>query len=126
MYVTRERGGRGELLVFDHRDHPDALTQVPGGGVDEGEEFAAAVLRELEEEAGLRDVEIVRLLSTTHHRSHCYQLRPTSDLPEEWEHVVHGDGEDVGLVFCYRWVPLEPRPQLWGHDDPVLALIQVP
>jgi len=28
-YVTRERNGRTELLVFDHRDDPGAGTQVP-------------------------------------------------------------------------------------------------
>ena len=30
-YVTRERDGVKELLVFDHRDHPGAGTQVPAG-----------------------------------------------------------------------------------------------
>ena len=33
-YVTRERDGRKDLLVFDHRDQPDAGTQVPAGRLE--------------------------------------------------------------------------------------------
>jgi hypothetical protein len=42
------------------------------------------------------------------------------EAPDAWEHVVGGDGDDAGLVFLYRWVPLEPTPELWGGSDPVL------
>ncbi|MFG2923052.1 NUDIX domain-containing protein [Streptomyces sp. NPDC048305] len=45
-------GGR-ELLVFDHRDHPEAGTQVPAGGVDPGELLTHAVQREVREETGV-------------------------------------------------------------------------
>jgi ADP-ribose pyrophosphatase YjhB (NUDIX family) len=47
-YVT-DPGGR--LLVFDHID-VDAGTQVPAGGVHDGESAEDAVLRELAEESG--------------------------------------------------------------------------
>jgi 8-oxo-dGTP diphosphatase len=52
-YVTREREGHRELLVFDHRDYPDAGTQVPAGRLESGEDLEAGLRRELEEEAGL-------------------------------------------------------------------------
>lgn len=55
-YVTREGAGGLEVLVFDHRDHPEAGTQVPAGGVEPGEVLADAVVREVAEETGLRDV----------------------------------------------------------------------
>ena len=44
-YVTRERDGRRELLVFDHRDHPDAGTQVPAGRLEAGEDLEAGLAR---------------------------------------------------------------------------------
>lgn len=122
-YVTREREGRTELLVFDHRDFPEAGTQVPAGGVDAGESLEQALLRELEEEAGLAGVEIVRLLSDEHWESHSFHVRVTGETPDEWTHVVVGDGDDAGLVFVYRWVPLDPEFVLWGTRDPVLRLI---
>ena len=60
-YVTRERDGVKELLVFDHRDHPKAGTQVPAGRIDPGESLEECLHRELDEEAGLRGT-IVREL----------------------------------------------------------------
>ena len=57
-YVTRG----DELLVFRHRDFPDAGLQVPAGTVQDGESPDVAVLRELREESGLTDAAIVSRL----------------------------------------------------------------
>jgi ADP-ribose pyrophosphatase YjhB (NUDIX family) len=128
-YVTRERDGRRELLVFDHRDHPEAGTQVPAGRLEPDEDLEAGLLRELDEEAGLADARIVRKFATfgprelPHGRAytnHAYELEAPG-ARDEWEHTVVGDGDDAGLVFRYRWVPLDPVPPLWGTSDPVLA-----
>ncbi len=128
-YVTRERDGRKELLVFDHRDYPNAGAQVPAGRLEPGEDIEAGLLRELEEEAGLANARVLRKFGTfaprelPHGRSytnHAFEVEAL-DAPDAWEHVVGGDGDDAGLVFRYRWVPLEPTPQLWGGSDPALA-----
>jgi 8-oxo-dGTP pyrophosphatase MutT (NUDIX family) len=37
---------------FDHRDHPEAGTQVPAGRVHEGESLIDAAIREILEETG--------------------------------------------------------------------------
>jgi 8-oxo-dGTP diphosphatase len=127
-YATRERDGRRELLVFEHRDHPEAGTQVPAGRLERGEELVPGLLRELEEEAGLRDVHVVRKLGTYlpgqlphggEYTNHAYEV-DTPGARDEWEHVVAGDGDDAGLVFRYRWEPLSPDLVLWGSSDPVL------
>ena len=128
-YVTRERDGRKELLVFDHRDHRDAGAQVPAGRLEPGEDVEAGLLRELEEEAGLANARIVRKFGTfaphelphgRRYTNHAFEVE-TPDAPDAWEHVVGGEGDDAGLVFLFRWVPLEPTPELWGGSDPVLA-----
>jgi ADP-ribose pyrophosphatase YjhB (NUDIX family) len=128
-YVTRERDGRKELLVFHHRDHPDAGTQVPAGRLERGEELEAGLLRELEEESGLANARVVRKFGTfaprelSHGRAytnHAFEVEAPGAL-DAWEHVVAGGGDDAGLVFLYRWVPLAPAPELWGESDPVLA-----
>ncbi|HJV29989.1 MAG TPA: NUDIX domain-containing protein [Gaiellaceae bacterium] len=128
-YVTRERDGRKQLLVFEHRDHPAAGTQVPAGRLEPGEELEAALLRELEEESGLASARVVRKFGSfapgklPHGRAytnHAFEVE-APDAPEAWEHVVAGNGDDAGLVFLYRWVPLAPAPELWGGSDPVRA-----
>ena len=132
-YVTRERDGDKQLLVFDHRDYPDAGTQVPAGRIEAGEELEPGLLRELEEESGLANARVVRRVGTfapgelphgRRYTNHAFELE-VPNPPDEWEHVVAGDGDDAGLVFRYRWVPLEPAPELWGGTDPVLAQLSL-
>lgn len=131
-YITRDRDGRRELLVFDHRDHPDAGTQVPAGRLEAGEDLEAGLARELREEAGLEGAHIVRRLGefdgeTLGHgigyRNHVYELEAPG-APNDWEHEVFGDGDDAGLVFVYRWEPLTPELRLWDGIDPVLELLR--
>jgi 8-oxo-dGTP pyrophosphatase MutT (NUDIX family) len=128
-YVTRERDGRRELLVFDHRDHPSAGTQVPAGRLEPGEDLEAGLLRELEEEAGLTNARIVRKFAMFEPRTlphgvaytnHAFEVE-APDAPDTWEHEVRGDGDDAGLVFVYRWEPLSAKLRLWLGSDPVLA-----
>ena len=130
-YVTRERDGRRELLVFDHRDEPGAGTQVPAGRLEPDEEIEPALLRELHEEAGLEDVRIVRRLGVWNGvelghgvglRNHVYELEAPG-APDAWEHTVFGDGDDAGFVFRYRWQRLTPELRLWHGTDPVLAVL---
>ena len=58
-FITRERDGVKELLLFKH-----ATTgiQIPAGTVEEGEELEIAVKREVYEETGLQIVEIEKYL----------------------------------------------------------------
>ena len=128
-YVTRERDGRRELLVFDHREHPSAGTQVPAGRLEAAEDLEAGLLRELEEESGLGNARIVRKLATFEpwqlphgepYRNHAYEVE-APDAPDEWEHVVGGDGDDAGLVFVYCWEPISPALELWRAPDPLLS-----
>ncbi|MDE0297826.1 MAG: NUDIX domain-containing protein [Candidatus Poribacteria bacterium] len=58
-FVTRERSGVKELLLFKH---PIAGIQLPAGTVENGETPVAAVMREVYEETGLRRVKIEKSL----------------------------------------------------------------
>jgi 8-oxo-dGTP pyrophosphatase MutT (NUDIX family) len=124
-YVVRD----GALLVFDHRDHPEAGTQVPAGTVEDAEEPAAAVVREVLEECGVR-VRLVRELGVTDTiapkrgdpRRNFYFELTTDDPRDAWEHVVGGGGGDDGLTFLCRFVPRDRLPPLAADDDFLDAL----
>ena len=128
-YVTHERGGRHELLVFDHRDLQDVPTQVSAGRIDAHEDLETGLRREVEEETGvtgLRDVreladaeEVDRLYGALVHRTWAFHARADAKGPDRWDHPVTGTGMDSGLVFACRWVPLDDCPPLWGKADPL-------
>jgi 8-oxo-dGTP pyrophosphatase MutT (NUDIX family) len=124
--VTRARDGQTELLVFEDPKHPGMGIQVPAGRLDPDEDLEAGLLREIAEETGLEDIRIVRELSgfeehyPSRYENHGFQLVVESDAPDEWEHVVYGEGDDAGLVFRFRWVPIDTELQLFARPHPCL------
>jgi 8-oxo-dGTP pyrophosphatase MutT (NUDIX family) len=125
-YVTRDRDGERELLVFEDPLHPHMGIQVPAGRLDPGEDLERGLLRELEEEAGLTNVRIARELPgfeehyPSRYENHGFEVVVEGDAPEEWDHVVVGDGDDAGLTFHYRWVPIATDLHLFGRPHPLL------
>jgi ADP-ribose pyrophosphatase YjhB (NUDIX family) len=125
-YIIRKRAGIRELLVFRHRDFPEAGIQVPKGTMQPDELPETAVLREAREETGLRDVTLVRALAVdselqpdgTRHERHFFELAAPAHTLDAWEHVVTGEGEDNGLVFYYFWARSAAEVGLWpGFGD---------
>ncbi|MEU0484156.1 NUDIX domain-containing protein [Streptosporangium sp. NPDC006013] len=130
-YVIRYRS-TPELLVFDHVGSPDAGTQVPAGGVGPDESLEQAVLREVAEETGLTEVSIIGPIAVDNRpRADDGQLRQTTffqltahpDGADAWQHHVRGDGEDAGLEFACRFVPIPLAKRLADAQDAWLSCI---
>ena len=127
-YVT---DGAHRLLVFEHVD-VDAGTQVPAGGIHEGESAEDAVRRELAEESGIDRVEVVRKLGEAWGRSepgnvpagleehvqHAFHLRVDQAPPaESWEWQERSGGSVVEHRFTFRWMSLDDAAGvLWPHQ----------
>jgi 8-oxo-dGTP pyrophosphatase MutT (NUDIX family) len=100
-----------ELLLFRHPDTRDASIQIPGGGVEAGESIEEALYREIYEESGLKDLTLIRKigesrrcwLDTNVESCRHYFLLEVKDAPDRWDHCVHGEGIDAGLIFSYYW-----------------------
>jgi 8-oxo-dGTP pyrophosphatase MutT (NUDIX family) len=123
-YVTRQRDGVKELLVFDDPEHPLTGTQVPAGRLDPGETLEQCLRRELHEEAGIEDAVIIRELRRpdrpARYENHAFEVRSEShEAADTWEHVVHGDGDDAGLVFRFRWERVRADLMLFDRIDSV-------
>ena len=139
-YVIRNRAVP-EVLVFDHIGMPEAGTQVPAGGVKSGEELEDAVLREVVEETGLLTATVVRQIAVEGkphpdtgqpRRTTFFFLQASAETRDAWNHHVKGDGEDAGLIFACRFLPLPLEQPLaddqdaWlGHIDPRWTTVTV-
>lgn len=109
--VVRRAGTGWEVLAFDH---PLAGTQLVKGTVEEGEAPEVAVRRELHEESGLvvgaAGAEIgLWEQSPDRHRWRVYVLPAPVGLPDRWSHLPVGSPAEEGLVFHFRWLPIDGR-----------------
>lgn len=133
-YITREQESNSEILVFKHKDYPNAGWQVPGGTIESDELIIDALYREIEEETGIprEDLELKgKVNKTNHYPEHSdtihertiFQLSYTGNHSKEWEHCVEGDGKDEGLIFCHRFIPIKELPELAANQDQGLPLL---
>lgn len=132
-YITREKAGVIQLLVFTHRDIPDAGVQVPGGTVEEGEKLEEAAIREVLEESGLRHLCIERYIDDyiihvkekqEYQKCHFFHISLLTDVKDTWEHTVSAGDEDRGLVFCYEWIDIAKCPVLAGNQGEFIYLLE--
>src|SRR5262245_54859603 len=114
-YVTRVRHGVVELLVHEHRDAPEAGIRIPAGSVEGGEKLEAAGLGELREETGITDATILGRIEVYDwfneatrrwNRRNVYHLH-CGVTRERWMHHVGGVGDDEGMAFDCRWMPID-------------------
>ncbi|WP_279620723.1 NUDIX domain-containing protein [Priestia megaterium] len=125
-YITRFNGHHTELLVYKHKDYPEAGVQVPAGTVEEGETIEEALYREIKEESGLMEFLSVTKLKTyvyhhegksQYHERHVFHLEIKGKTAERWEYKVNSKGEDAGLIFSYYWAPIQAIPKLAVNQD---------
>ena len=127
-YITRERDGKAQLLVFTHPHNPEAGLQVPAGTIEQDEEPEVAVLREGFEETGLSTLQVVRKLGVFDYcnpdtsmlnERHVFHLRLMGTLPEAWEWLETGGGsvpDSEGHLFSFYWTGLDKPVDLAGDQ----------
>lgn len=123
-YVTRIKGGQTEVLVFRH-PIPEAGIQIPKGTVNDAEDTYDAVIREIEEETGLKNFEVENLIAEDYwendngaiHNRFFYKIK-VSNVPNEWDYEPTGGGDEKGLTFHFFWISSKDEVELIrGHGD---------
>ena len=113
---------RGQVLLMAAKDPADARKgswwEIPGGGIDHGEDTVDAARRELFEETGISDVEIGPCVWTQHAR---FTFAGWRFDQHEHVHVGWCDGVDLSLLRPGGLEAFEAMafsgPRWWGLDD---------
>jgi 8-oxo-dGTP pyrophosphatase MutT (NUDIX family) len=134
-YITRVKEGRKQLLVFTHRDNPEAGVQVPAGTANEGEEIEATLFREVAEETGLTGLHLERKLAQRDyihpmtgniHERHFFHMLAPADTPDAWSWIeTSGDEvpDEEGYVFNFSWLDLDAEIELAGNQGDWLHML---
>ncbi len=104
--VIVERGGK--ILVGERRaNHGSATFMIPGGHLEFGETFAAAAMREAEEESGLKNIRVKGVVSVGNDIAYGKHYVSIGILAES----VPEDGEpyDAEPEKCGNWRWADPR-----------------
>ena len=118
------------LLIFRHVHFPEAGLQVPAGTIDPAEEPAKAVLREAEEETGLRELQLVSFIARDERNmSDCgvnelqhrwfFHLRYDGEIKESWQHAETSGGKTEPIWFEFFWADL---PMAYQGLRPIMMI----
>lgn len=100
---------RDKLLTFTQPKFPEAGRQVIAGTMEQNETPEAAALRELREESGIEDAEVVRILG-----DYFYSMRKFGRNEIQRRHVVHVVASDsISMKEC--WTHFEAHPSSGGE-----------
>lgn len=100
---------RDKLLTFTQPKFPEAGRQVIAGTMEQNETPEAAALRELREESGIEDAEVVRVLG-----DYFYSMRKFGRSEIQHRHVVHVMASDtIAMKEC--WTHFETHPSYGGE-----------
>ena len=116
VLIVVRRGS--EFLVVHRSPENDAYWHQIAGGVEEGETFAEAAVRELREETGLEaSVEALDapfVYETVHVETFLVEASADWEPTLDWEH------DD------YRWLPREEAAELLYWPEPAALLRSLP
>lgn len=108
VYVTLKEDGIDYLLAFESLDEPGY--EVPKGSVEPDEGLVEAVRREVYEESGVAQLDIIKELGIAtwqDEQQHFFLARTQVPKLDEFEHQVTGNDFDEGFRYRFKWLAID-------------------
>jgi ADP-ribose pyrophosphatase YjhB (NUDIX family) len=123
-----------QLLVVEHVDFPECGQQIPGGTVEKDESLEEAVIREVTEETGLRQLDIKAFLGQQDyckseevlHKRYFYLITAKDKTANSWYHneIYPSEGQEELIRFRLVWQSLNATYELADSHDHYLSKVK--
>ncbi|MFN8577740.1 MAG: NUDIX domain-containing protein [Candidatus Sericytochromatia bacterium] len=126
-----------KLLVFNQPDYPEAGIQVVGGTVEDNEDIKSAIIREIEEETGLKNFTVISYLGKTErnmedygkdetHIRHFFHVTTEENRNKSWTHIEKfSSGSKNNILFNFYWIDFKDANNLILSHGELLDLIKL-
>lgn len=126
---------KNKLLVFNQPDYPEAGIQIVGGTLEKNEDINQAIIREIQEETGLKHFSIISYLGKTErnmedygkdeiHIRHFFHVITNENTNKSWTHIEKfSSGSKNNILFNFYWIDFKDAKDLILNHDELLHLI---
>lgn len=106
---------KGRILLSDEQRGDFRFTKFPGGGLEQGEGIKDCIVRELEEEIGIRPASVEHFYTTEFYQQSAFN--EDDQIISVYYRVMYDDYDAISIVEepfdfsvsnpCVRWIALE-------------------
>jgi bis(5'-nucleosidyl)-tetraphosphatase len=117
--VVRIENGKACIALV--KEQPFGIYVLPKGGVEQGEDSLTAAQREIEEEAGLSDLQLIENLGTRERLTYDKRKWVTTHYYLFLTYQKEGKPTDTEHAYTREWFPLDGLPEmLWPEQRALL------
>ena len=103
------------------KEQPFGIYVLPKGGVEQGEDLLTAAQREIEEEAGLSDLQLIEYLGTRERLTYDKRKWVTTHYYLFKTDQTEGKPTDPEHAYTCEWFPIDELPEmLWPEQQALL------
>lgn len=113
--IVRIEKGKARIALVE--EQPFGIYILPKGGVEKGEDLEKAARREIEEEAGLSDLQLVEYLGTRGHLAFDKQKWITTHFFLFTTAQKVGKPTDPEHAYTCEWFPIDGLPEMLWPDQ---------
>lgn len=113
----------GKVLLCARNDQKDDCWQFPQGGVESGEDYQVAALRELYEETGIKSVEQVMQIQEPLRYDFPSNFRLPFKGQEQYWFLFYFNGDEAEIDFKVNHQEIEFRDYKWDNISEAPKLI---